>query len=263
MIRHQRLRGLIRSGVFVVLTAATLASCTILAAAAAEQPVVANQVVQCMYTDKPINITGRIDDPAWQKAKSLPFYSAADGKDPISKTEARVLWDDKYLYICYKAYDKDIWGYFKNHDDWTYQEDACEVFFKTDPAKEPYYNIEVNVLGTVMDMFTLKVGAGGEDSHRWRHWNCEGIKTKTFIKGTLNNPYDVDEYWQLEVAIPFASLPTMNGKSPKPGDTWRLLLSRYDYSVYLPKGEELSTIVPVAIDNFHDPTPWVTFQFVK
>ena len=39
-----------------------------------------------------------------------------------------------------------------------------------------------------------------------------------FIDGTLNDPTDIDNYWQMEVAIPFAELPSLAGKKPK---VWR------------------------------------------
>ena len=52
------------------------------------------------------------------------------------------------------------------------------------------------------------------------------------IEGTLNDHEDEDEFWQLEAAI------------PEPGDEWLFHLSRYDYSVYLPEGVELSSWPP-------------------
>jgi len=242
--------------------AATVLAFTGLSVMAQESPG-KGLALEAAYTSKPVKLTGKLDDPAWRKAKPITFYSASTGKEPISKTEARVLWDDKYLYIGYKAYDKDIYSLFTQRDDNVCRDDALEVFFKTDTGKEPYYNFEVNVLGTVLDMFTIKKGAGGYDLHRWLHWDCPGLKIKTFVKGTLNNPYDIDEYWQLEVAIPFPSLPTLNGKTPKPGDKWEMLLSRYDWSVYLPDGVELSTCNTVITDDYHDASKWLPLTFTK
>lgn len=220
-------------------------------------------VIKCVYTKKPIKIDGHLSELAWKLAEPLDFHSIETAGAPISKTVGRVLWDDKYLYIGYRAYDKDIWAYSTKRDSWCYQEDCLEAFFKTDPDKEPYYNMEINALGTIHDSFTYKKGAGGEDNHRWIQWNCAGLKIGTFVKGTLNNPYDVDQYWQREMAIPFADLPTLKGMTPKPGDKWKILLGRYDYSVYLDKGEEISSCVPHKVDDFHDSHNWVTLEFVK
>ena len=51
------------------------------------------------------------------------------------------------------------------------------------------------------------------------------LKSAVTIEGTLNDCRDEDEYWQLEVAIPFAGLPTLAGRTPQVGDQWRFHLS--------------------------------------
>jgi hypothetical protein len=79
----------------------------------------------------------------------------------------------------------------------------------------------------------------------------------------LNDPSDVDEYWQLEVAIPFADLPTLDGRAPRAGDQWLFHLARYDYSVYLPEGVELSSCAPLRKVDFHRYEDWITLRFVK
>ncbi|MDD5686788.1 MAG: carbohydrate-binding family 9-like protein [Elusimicrobia bacterium] len=223
-------------------------------------------VYECNYINTPIKIDGLLNEPAWKKAKVLNFFEINTRKKPISKTEGRLLWDKKYLYIGYKAYDKDIWGYFKKRNDPTCQEDVLELFIKTNPKNEPYYNFEINPLGTIYDAFSPKMYAGGEFNHRWNRWDCPGIKRAVFIKGTLNNWHDVDEYWQLEVAIPFKSLETLNGKIPDNGDEWKFHLSRYDYSVYLPNGVELSSCSPFIknIDfGFHMSEGWINLKFKR
>lgn len=79
----------------------------------------------------------------------------------------------------------------------------------------------------------------------------------------MNNWRDEDKYWQLEVAIPFESLPTLKGKIPWPGDTWLFHLSRYDYSVYLPKGVELSSCAPLSRVDFHYYEDWLHLKFER
>lgn len=222
-----------------------------------------SQPAECVYTPNPIKIDGSLSDPAWKLARDVPFYVPVTLEEPLSKTEAKVLWDDDYLYVGYRAYDKDIWSYFTERNSATCQEDVLEVFIQTDPEKEPYFNFEINALGTIYDAFNLKRGAGGEDEHRWKYWDCIGVKTGVFIKGKINAPEVIDEYWQLEVAIPFAELPTLNGKSPEPGDTWRFNLARYDYSIHLPKGCELSASSKLSEVNFHLIEEYRPLVFVK
>jgi len=221
----------------------------------------ASQVYSCCYTDESLVIDGHLTEKAWQKAKVLDFLIAGTGRPAVSKTEGRILWSKKYLYVGFKAYDRDIWGYLTKRDSGTCREDVLEFFFKTDPKAEPYYNFEINALGTVYDAFTVKKRAGGGDGHRWFMWNCKGLKVGIQIKGTLNNYQDEDEYWQMEVAIPFASLPTLNGQPPKIGDTWTFHLARYDYSVYLENGVELSSCARMEKVDFHDVDAWRPLKF--
>jgi hypothetical protein len=217
----------------------------------------------CNYTPTPITIDGSLTDPAWAGGNFIPFHLPCSDEEPLSKTEARMLWDDNYLYVGFKAYDQDIWGYLTERNDTTCSEDVLEIFFKTHPDKDPYFNFEINALGTIYDAYNLKRHAGGEDHHRWKRWDIEGIKTGIFIKGELNNPDVIDEYWQLEVAIPFAGLPTMAGKAPNPGDTWLFHLARYDYSIHLPNGVETSSTAILSKLDFHHCQDWQPLVFRK
>ena len=227
-----------------------------------EQNSVKENSYRCPFISEPIKIDGLLDEPAWQHAKPLSFIVPVTFENAASETEARLLWDREYLYVSFKAYDKDIWSYYTQRDDSTCQEDVLEVFFKTDPQEEPYYNFEINALGTVYDAYNLRRQTAGDD-HRWSKWDCEGLKVGVHIEGTLNNLEDEDEYWQLEVAIPFADLPSLKGRIPEPGDEWLFHLARYDYSVYLPEGVELSSCARLSEVNFHRYEDWLTLRFEK
>ena len=216
----------------------------------------------CRFTPEPVKVDGKLDEPAWHKAPVLDFFIPVTGAKPESKTEGRVMWDREYLYVGFKAYDQDIWGYHTARDAQTCNEDVLEVFFKTGVDEEAYYNFEINALGTVYDAFNIRRAAAG-GHYRWSQWNCPGLKVGVKIEGTLNNWKDVDEYWQMEVAIPFAGLPTLKGKPPAENDVWLFHLSRYDYSVYLPEGEELTSCAPLKKVDFHRYEDWLKLKFVK
>lgn len=230
-----------------------LAGCSGLKAMAKKPVVSKKEAYYCSFTTDPIKVDGVLDDPAWEKAKSIELNNLMwpdTYQEPISKTEARLLYDDNYLYVCFKAYDQDIYSLYSERDSDTCLDDVLEIFLKTSPDKYPYYNFEINALSTVLDGFCPKRGSDG-GYRRWRSWNCKGIKIATGMKGTLNNWEDKDEYWILEVAIPFAELPTVSGQTPKKGDTWLFNLTRYDYSVYLPEGRELMSYAPLSVCDFH------------
>jgi len=220
----------------------------------------------CNFTNVPVSIDGLLDDPVWETAQALEFRVPATHAKPKGPSHGRVLWDDRYLYVGIKAEDKDIWGHFTARDSRTCEEDVLEVFLKPHRDRSAYYNFEINPLGTVYDAFNVRRGAGGGDHHRWSRWDCEGLVVGVDVKGSINDWRDVDEYWSLEVAIPFASLPTLEGRAPKPGDTWKFHLARYDYSVYLEAGVELSSTTRFTNTRgsyFHRFEDWQILKFQK
>jgi len=217
---------------------------------------------RCFFTSPPVQVDGNLDDAAWQKASVLKFFVAGTDRKPVSATEGKLAWDNKYLYVAFKAYDKDIWGYFTERDAVTCWEDVLEIFIKPDEEKPSYYNFEINAIGAVYDAFNVKRRAGGGDGHRWSRWNCNGLKVKIKTAGTLNNLDDEDQYWQMEVAIPFGELPSLEGKLPELGDIWLFHLARYDYSVYLPDGVELSSCAALSKVDFHFYEDWMKLKFI-
>ncbi|MBO4549040.1 MAG: carbohydrate-binding family 9-like protein [Abditibacteriota bacterium] len=201
----------------------------------------------------------------WDNAEPTVWYAAGTDRPPVSATEAGLLWSSRYLYVRWKAWDRDIFAYNTERDSRTCDDDVLELFFKTDPAKEAYYNFEVNALGTVYDSYQPRRSFAGGD-HRWSRWDCRGLRTAVYIKGTLNDPSDEDEYWLLQCAIPFEEL-ELGGKAiPEKGDVWRFMLSRYDYSVYLPgDGLELSAtgVIKCSPVSYHDPRYWNDMIFTE
>ena len=214
------------------------------------------ETYRCFFTRDSIKIDGVINEPVWQKAKVLHFFIPVTFKEPIDKTEARLLYDKKYLYVSFKAYDQDIRSLLIERDSSTSLEDCLEVFFKTDPAKDPYFNFEINALGTVKDAINTKSGTVQKAD-----WNCQGLKTGIRIHGTLNNSQDKDEFWTMEVAIPFAEVPTLSGQAPRKGDVWLFHLARCDYSVYLPVEPELTSCAFFSRVNFHHYEDWLNLRF--
>ena len=48
---------------------------------------------------RPIVVDGKLDDKAWKGANVMDLVLADSGGVPRQRTQARVLWDDDYLYI--------------------------------------------------------------------------------------------------------------------------------------------------------------------
>ena len=172
----------------------------------------AKQSHECLYTDKPIQVDGVLDEPAWQRAAPLTFVVPVTLAEPISKTDARVLWDEEYLYVGFKAYDKDIWSYLTERDSTTCSEDVLEIFFKPDEQNDAYYNFEINAIGTVL-------GAFGIDRNKRFHL-ADSLLTQIDTTPSLERkPIESLEqrtFWSMRLIIPvrifhFSNIKTLSG----------------------------------------------------
>ena len=87
-----------------------------------------------------------------------------------------------------------------------------------------------------------------------------GMEAKVTVVGTLGNWEDRDNKWIAEMRIPWSAFARSGGR-PKVGDLWRFLVSRYDYSVHLEEGCELSAAAPLPIQSYHifEYYPYVVF----
>ena len=102
-----------------------------------------------------VKVDGRLDDPAWQRAPVIELVDCTTGKPPRYKTQARLLYDDQWLYVGFHCQDQDIWGTMTGHDEPIYDEEVVEIFI--DPAGSlcTYYELEVSPLNTGFDALVL------------------------------------------------------------------------------------------------------------
>jgi hypothetical protein len=201
-----------------------------------------------------IIIDGALSESSWDSAETLYFFIPVSLDRPESLTRAKLLWDDKYLYVGFEAQDLDLQAQRTKRDSDVFRDDVLEIFIQPDTDAPRHHNFEINPLGTLHDGFA----GGGAQA-----WNIEGIQIGIQIQGTLNNDSDRDEGWSLEVAVPFSELPDLNKPAPEPGDRWKFHLARYDYSKYLEEGKELSSTAPLSKINFHYRPDWIDLVFQK
>jgi glucose/arabinose dehydrogenase len=220
---------------------------------------------ECRFTDQPIKITGKGEDPAWKRAQVIDhFYLPwlGDQARPAkTKTRARLLWDREYLYFFADMEDTDLYADVTEHDGMTWNNDVFELFFKPAEDRPGYYEFQVNAAGTVMDMFLPRRGAGG-----YQRFVKDGdfhIDAKVHLRGTLNKWQDRDQGWSVEGRIPWTDYLRTGGR-PNPGEKWKFALCRYDYSVDF-EGPEMSTCAPLkgrGIPDFHHFEEYATLRFV-
>ena len=219
-----------------------------------------------------INIDGRDDELAWNNAIYTDDFIDIEGDIiPSQKTNVKMLWDDKFLYVFAKLYENHIWGDITKRDEVIYYNNDFEVFINPNDDVFSYGEIEINALGSEWDLFLNRPYRlkGKADSS----WDINGLKSAVDISGTLNDPNDLDDYWTVEIAIPLKEIEKLNtsGKDEKviSGDVWRINFSRvnWDFEInngvysrkkengkYLPEYNWVWS--PQGIINMHVPENW-------
>lgn len=209
-------------------------------------------------TEQPIVIDGKFDD-TWRDAETVGdfvFTWWEEGGPEQQQTQARMLWDDQYLYVSFQCDDKNIVATATETGGKVWLDDCVEVFASPEmDAPENYFNLEINALGT--HLINYRPNGGDYD----RNWEPKGIKIAVEASGTVNDSSDTDQSWNLEVAIPFSILPNVIPKgSPQVGDRWRLNLNRLEDEMAIKsqwsQGDQ-------NIPKFHNPDSFGFVEFVK
>jgi hypothetical protein len=212
---------------------------------------------QVRYAESAIKIDGRLDEPAWKSAAEMdsfefPWWEAGTQE----QTQAKLTWDNEYLYVSFVCEDVYISAEHVERDSPVYYDDCVEVFTSPNPDQlEKYFNIEMNVIEASLDFFHPE-GPGTKTD-----WD-PAIQIATTVDGTLNDDSDLDRGWVLEVAIPFSAFKDVAKNTPPHiGDVWRLNLNRLGGKTN-PQKSQWSPGDPDD-PNFHAPQYFGRVTFIK
>ncbi|MFP4057606.1 MAG: carbohydrate-binding family 9-like protein [Candidatus Brocadiia bacterium] len=217
------------------------------------------RVFPCRRLQGSITLDGRPDEPAWERAHFITdFRHPVSGARPQAPTGARFLWDDEYLYVAAVMKDRDVYALKTEHDAKTWEDDACELFLKPSDAEPAYFEVHVTPLGTTLDLLIARRGAGAFE--RWTPWES-GLRAEAEVQGTLNDWSDEDRAWTIEAALPWKGFRPAASR-PQLGDRWRVAVNRYNYSVHLEAGRELSSSARLTSPSFHHYEDYDYLEFV-
>ena len=171
----------------------------------------------CKRTTEKIVIDGILDEADWQAAASagdfvFPWWTEGEKE----QTEAKLMWDDTYLYLSFKCDDSHIWADHYNINEATYNDDCVELFWNPSPDRQDnYYQFEINCIGNLLSVL-----------HKVRSTIMLPHIAQA-IQGTVNDDSDTDAGWVIEAAIRFDEYPGLfTATPPKTGDMWRIGLNR-------------------------------------
>jgi len=191
----------------------------------------------------PIKVDGRLSERAWtDSAPITTFVNNRDGLPSKVQTEARILYDDRFIYFAFRAVDKNIWATMKRRDEHLWLEEVVEVFLQANPAIPNYIELEVNPLGTLLDIYLIDT----RKPLHYESWNSEKLQWAVHVDGTVDGK-EGDREWTCEIALPLEDVATATHLPPQPGDRWRVNLYRVER---LPVVAELAWS-PTLQDDFH------------
>lgn len=211
-------------------------------------------VAQVAWTEEPVRIDGRLDDPVWQRATLHPLSLPADGCrhdgdiTPQEAGTARFAWDRGHFYAAFEFTDRDIVQECDADQQQHYLSgDLAELFLK--PASgHHYWEFYATPTARKTAFFFPGRGRLGLQSNFVYQ---SGLQVAAQVNGTVNDWQSDDHGWTAEMAIPLKELAAA-GIPLTPGQPWTVLVGRYNYGRHLTTyGPELSSFPHLPESAFH------------
>lgn len=273
MSRFRRWSQLLPAVPVLVLSTGCASHALVGSRAPGAEPAEAPRRYICRRAGSPIVIDGRLDEPVWATAPWTDRFVDIEGDVkpwPRPATRAKLLWDDQYLYVGAELEEPHVWATLDQRDDIVFHNNDFEIFIDPDGKRREYYEIEINALNTIFDLFLVRTYRdGGPALHGW---DCKGLQSAVFVDGTLNDPSDTDHGWSVELALPWKSLAEA-ARCPCPpheGDTWRINFSRVEWPTRIVAGryekvpdqrEDNWVWSPQGVIDMHRPERWGYVEF--
>jgi len=216
---------------------------------------------RCPRIESEVRLTGKLDDPLWEKAPVAKLQQARVGGEPRYRTEARLLCSDTTLYIGFHCEDEYVWGTKTERDSDIWTEECVEAFICPAGTPHQYYEVNISPKNVVFDACILnprtEPGVRKPFIGLW-DYEVKGLKTAVHVEGEMDTPGSA-KYWNAEYAIPLDQLIGAPHTPPEPGDEWRLNLYRID-SPERGKSEYYAWS-PLELIDFHTPLRFGILRF--
>ncbi|MFL6332827.1 MAG: DUF5916 domain-containing protein [Pyrinomonadaceae bacterium] len=168
--------------------------------------------VRALRVSEGIKIDGRLDEPAWSRADAATDFrmeEPTEGAPASERTEVRVLYDDKNLYVGMHALDSEparINSRELVRDASFSNDDKVEILIDTYHDRRNAFRFAVNPLGTQQDALITDEGRDINLS-----WDAPWVSAS-----------HIDQTgWTVEIAIPLTTLRFKEGL-----DTWGFNVAR-------------------------------------
>ncbi|GAB3637724.1 carbohydrate-binding family 9-like protein [Hymenobacter arcticus] len=231
------------------------------------------------HTSQPLTLDGNLRESDWQKAPWTTDFVDIEGAAkplPTFQTRVKMLWNDSTLFIAATLQEPQIWATQTHHDDIIYKDNDFEVFIDPDNNAHQYFEVEVNAINQIFDLYLPKPYRDKGDA--LISWDVAGLRSGVAINGTLNQPQDQDKSWTVEMAIPLKAVRMgFPWQPPTEGTQWRINFSHVEWDTKVaglknPKlqnaaGKDLPernwVWSPQGVINMHYPERWGYLQFTR
>ena len=194
-----------------------------------------------------IKVDGKMEESDWDKteARELEYFYKVEKADDEQETSFRMLWDAEYLYVFFEAKDKYLTAREKKRDGQPYFDDCLEIFLIPAPdSLDTHFGFELNLYKASND-FVYFNNYYKEKNEVLFSYNPD-FEAEVSYRGTINNNEDIDEGWNLEMAIPISALGSLPSLNPVKKDSqWAFLAVRQDRNDAKGNRRSTSTIFPI------------------
>jgi hypothetical protein len=198
-----------------------------------------SRVATAVYTDTPITVDGKLDDPAWEKADVIGSFTQKEpeeGKTLSQRTEVRILYNKQYLYFGAYCHDSQTDRILINditHDFDFLDEDYFAIVLDTFNDDRNGYYFGTTPIGGQRDVQFSEEG-------RIQNVNWDGVWYAEARR--------LDDGYVVEIAIPFNTLRF----SRENVQTWgvnliRRLRGRNEYGTWAPLTRRHTGISGIAL----------------
>lgn len=175
-----------------------------------KSPAATRGIVSAVVVAKGPVIDGTLNSPVWQKAPVLGLGKLESADMGSLKANARVLMDDKNLYVaweCVEPATSELAAKTDTRDGTIWEDDCVELFVS--PDNKTYYHFIANSAGVLYDAKGDMADASAED----KEWNSSAV-----VKASI----DKNKCYVVTMSVPLKDLGAKSGKD----QTWALNLNR-------------------------------------
>lgn len=200
-------------------------------------------------TKQPPVLDGALRDSAWRFSQSTgPFVETRHGGRAAVEAEAKLLWDERFLYVAVEVRDTLLRASDTARDAHLWEQDCVELMIDPRGDGRDYYEIQVSPRGVVFD--TRYDARRVPRPFGRTDWDSK-VRVGVSTRGAIDDAKG-DHGYSVEIAIPWQAFSLERGASPPPtiGERWRANLYVMDLG---DERQRAAAWSPLGVGDFHVP----------